>query len=144
MRSLTGDEHSSAQDKREQEVADAAVVQTVLQDLLSRHGIRANYVPALASEAEALKAAQSLPLFYVWGQQETESGASFTFGLNGLLVTGALMAHAEPGTGRFKRLKARIERKLHRAAYDALVAECEALAVTPRDVLDSWSLPPQG
>lgn len=133
---------SSAQRRRQETAEDQNLIQTVLEKLLQRRGIRPLYITDLTSEADALENAQALPLFYVWGQHETEKGVQFTFGLNGLMVTGALAAYAEPGSPRFKRLKARVEAKLHKVAYEALLAECEALDLTPRDLLDTGQVKP--
>ncbi len=117
-----------------------ALEHQVMKDLLENHGIRPFYVPDIADEADLKSKVRHLPLFYVWGQTHTSKGLSFTFGLNGLVVSSILIKYQPPGHPKFKLLKARIERKLHKVAYDALMEECQHLNLSPQDILEIWMI----
>lgn len=120
----------------------AAITRAVMQPLLERYGVAAVYCSSFVDEGDAQAAARSLPLFYVWGQTEGEAGTEFRFGTNGLMISALLMQHLPPGSTRFRLMRSKIQRILHKVAYEALVTECQALELTPRELLAEWSAPP--
>ena len=137
MRRLFGGGARKPKSERGINVQEQEIQQRIIRTLLTRYGLRPVYVAGVSRQSELNQKAQELPLFYVWGQKATDQGLTFTFGMNGLLVSAALAPLISPGQPNFTSMKAAIERKLHKVAYDALIEDCERLNLSPRELLET-------